>query len=550
MVSITVREALKLPELKGLQIIAGKQGLEREIKNVTVIEVPSPAAHLKEGDLLLTSFYGLKGDELGKLKLIRAISRLQTAGLCIHPESDTQISDDLIKVANSERFPIFRMPKEMSYVEVIASIYAAIFNRQANFLARSTEISALLTKTILSGEKAENIVKIVASFIKNPIALLDASLNLIIGEPYYDKNEFLIEKEIKNLINMNIIHEHHFIGEAPLIKECNINGEQIRLVIYNIIVKKSLYGYLIIWEAHKLLDEIDYNALTYASTAIALDFMRTSNIEEQHKNNIRDFWEDVFSDTSLSAESIIKKGKLLGLNIAPLNNVMIVKIGKLECNKGNNIYECIEDSALINLIALRIKLLADKYFPLNYLHLNSEGIIIIFQTEKACDRKSKILELAAQIRSTLSKIKGNMIVFIGNGSDARSAKEIKLSFAHANTAIEIAKCIEPMGAEVNYDDLGINKFIWIVANNLLMKDYIDLVLPDVDKCNSSIIETLEVYLECNKSITKASKHLYVHPNTVKIRLKKAKQLLGEDILDDKCWLDTLICLKLNKFNCK
>jgi hypothetical protein len=51
------------------------------------------------------------------------------------------------------------------------------------------------------------------------------------------------------------------------------------------------------------------------------------------------------------------------------------------------------------------------------------------------------------------------------------------------------------------------------------------------RTNSELTKTLEVYLQCNGNITKATKALHIHRNTMKYRLEKIVDLSGID-LDD------------------
>lgn len=58
--TITINEALKIGRLKEGEIIAGKEGLNRVISYVDVLEVPDIAPWLREKVLLLTTGYAIK----------------------------------------------------------------------------------------------------------------------------------------------------------------------------------------------------------------------------------------------------------------------------------------------------------------------------------------------------------------------------------------------------------------------------------------------------------------------------------------------------------
>ena len=73
-----VEELLSLPVLRGARILAGHRGLDHEVTNVNVMEVPDIEAYVHPGEVLLTTLYPLRDDLAGVADLVR---RLHTAAL-------------------------------------------------------------------------------------------------------------------------------------------------------------------------------------------------------------------------------------------------------------------------------------------------------------------------------------------------------------------------------------------------------------------------------------------------------------------------------------
>ena len=73
-----VGELLTLPVLRGARVIAGHRGLDREVTNVNVMEVPDIEAYVHPGEVLLTTLYPLRDDLAGVADLVR---RLHAAAL-------------------------------------------------------------------------------------------------------------------------------------------------------------------------------------------------------------------------------------------------------------------------------------------------------------------------------------------------------------------------------------------------------------------------------------------------------------------------------------
>ena len=84
-----------------------------------------------------------------------------------------------------------------------------------------------------------------------------------------------------------------------------------------------------------------------------------------------------------------------------------------------------------------------------------------------------------------------------------------------------------------YDNLGIYKFISIQKKEDILQDKIISKLCSYDEENkTNLLATLEAFLDSNASIKEAAQKIYVHPNTVKYRLKKIKEIIDSNVLED------------------
>jgi DNA-binding PucR family transcriptional regulator len=59
-----------------------------------------------------------------------------------------------------------------------------------------------------------------------------------------------------------------------------------------------------------------------------------------------------------------------------------------------------------------------------------------------------------------------------------------------------------------------------------------LVLP-LAAAGSSLADTLEAYLDCGGAVETCARQLYVHPNTVRYRLKRIAEITGRDPMNPR-----------------
>ena len=59
---LTVREALQITPLKNATILAGAIGLDREVQNVNIVEVPDTVRWMCGGEIMFSSGFAFSGD--------------------------------------------------------------------------------------------------------------------------------------------------------------------------------------------------------------------------------------------------------------------------------------------------------------------------------------------------------------------------------------------------------------------------------------------------------------------------------------------------------
>lgn len=125
---IKVEKLSQIPKLSSLELVAGKNGINRNIGHVTVMEVPDIIKWLKENDFIITSFYCLKDDIDGQCKLIKDLSLTSCAGIAIKTGQYVKsLSKKVIDTADSCGLPLFIIPFELTYIDIIYILNNCIY---------------------------------------------------------------------------------------------------------------------------------------------------------------------------------------------------------------------------------------------------------------------------------------------------------------------------------------------------------------------------------------------------------------------------------------
>jgi hypothetical protein len=136
---------------------------------------------------------------------------------------------------------------------------------------------------------------------------------------------------------------------------------------------------------------------------------------------------------------------------------------------------------------------------------------------------------------------------VGVSSVCVGAAAIAHGFVEAQHALLGAGVMRREAGVVTYDELGPYKYLLRVALDPAARDpTIDAVatLAEYDRERSaSLLATLEVFLARRGNISATSESLYVHPNTLRQRLRRIGEISGIDLRTDD-WLMVEIAVKL------
>jgi GAF domain-containing protein len=140
-------------------------------------------------------------------------------------------------------------------------------------------------------------------------------------------------------------------------------------------------------------------------------------------------------------------------------------------------------------------------------------------------------------------------ISIGVSSVCQGEAAFADGFAEAQQALVGTAVLSTQPAILSYDDLGAYKYLLRVAVDGGIRDTtVDAVgkLAEYDaQRGAQLLTTLEEFLRRHGSISATSEALYVHPNTLRQRLRRIGELSGLDLRRDD-WLAIEIAVKMVK----
>ena len=155
--------------------------------------------------------------------------------------------------------------------------------------------------------------------------------------------------------------------------------------------------------------------------------------------------------------------------------------------------------------------------------------------------------VADRLRDIHTRLTPRHPLAIGLSNRCDGAVSYPNGFREAEHAVVAASVVSSEPGVVNFDDLGAYKYLLKVSQDGRVRDRrgeaLQLLAAYDQRHRSQLLLTLEEYLRRRGNIAAAATTLYVHPNTLRQRLRRIQDLTGLDVARED-WLMIEIELKL------
>ena len=207
---LTVREILAAKPFINAGVVAGKDGLDRQVSSVTVAEVPDAANWLQGGELVCTTAYFIRQGLQYQFPWFESLIKGGAAAVAIKTSRFLHtIPQSIIDIADRYRIPLIEVSHEISWPAIIESVMQLLSSEQASLIHSSADIHRKLIDLVLNNESLDLIAHEIASLIKHPVIIEDVHLNTIACSALetHPLFEARLEDQVKNIIRMSHFYQ-------------------------------------------------------------------------------------------------------------------------------------------------------------------------------------------------------------------------------------------------------------------------------------------------------------------------------------------------------
>ena len=528
--AIYVKDLLMEEEMNGARLISGEEGLDNEIKGVTIIEAPDIVKWINGGEVLLTGLYAFRSCSMEDFKnYIDELVKKKISALILKRGKPVEGAEDkveyLIQFSGKHTIPILEVPFEISFRDVMSRLMERLFNEEVTrlkyFKTTHDNFSALVLGSESIGVAIDQILDVLAKLIRNPVAAFNRQLDCI-GASEGAERSLEIQKDAQSY-EPGIYSNYEYLRQQ-------IDNRQQYIVKVKLNLRERLY--LVITEEEDSFDVMDAIATESAIWALQFELVRQYSVTELEKKFQNDIMHNILNGKIDSISELQKNTSLLGVPINGSFRVIVFGL-KGEDRDKRDFKSKISDTNLLS-DAIACQMINVKIYN------DLDRIVVVKEVNKEQTQeeyRQEIREIVDKVQAYVSRQDKELQVKAGVGKVVEGVINLPDSFKEANEAftfVDIAGEISEDGnSQVTlFSDLGIFKLLCQLDNPELLLEYVPEGLQKLYNYTTpqrdDLLITLKTYLDRNLNLSKTAQDLFVHYKTASYRIEKIAKITGVD----------------------
>jgi len=179
---LTVRQLLELPQFETAEVLAGNGGLDRRLASVNVMENPDILPWVKAEALLITVGYSLRDGDTDLEELVQALHDRNLAAFGVKlGRYITQVSPEVLALAEELDFPLLALPTTISFDDMIGAVYRALNANSRTGRHEPSKLDRELIDLALAGGSPSDVAECFSATVDCEIAVLGRSGEVLVS---------------------------------------------------------------------------------------------------------------------------------------------------------------------------------------------------------------------------------------------------------------------------------------------------------------------------------------------------------------------------------
>src|SRR5665213_3502119 len=550
----TVREAMRFGQFATAKLVAGAGGLDRPIEWVRAMETPE--VQPRAGDLMFTTGFPIKDDREAQIRLIARIADSGGAGLVVRPHPYLRkLPPEMVTEADRLDVPLFTVGPDVQLIDLMAPLLERIINAEHWRLKRSIDIHRRFTELVLDGKGVKEICATLAELLESAVTIEDASFHLLAhaggaGDPHRKETiqrqgtpqRVLFDPQIQRMLRD--LEAKRGPVKVPALPHVGMSRERL---IAPILAANQVLGYISVLDHPPHNEELAFMAIEQAALVLALAVAKERELSEVEGRVRGEFLEDLLHGTYGEESAAQRRARHLGYPLHGNHIVMLVDIDDFRGFIGSR--QVSEDAiqALKREFLRRVTGVVRASYARALVQGRSDSVAALLPlgTEPG-DYQARGHALGLQIRQNIADWKPGFTVSVGFSGPAEAPAGLAAAQREVISVMDSLARFKRWGQVVAVPELGLTGLLAAVTDERLVdytRRHLGPLLEHDTARKGSLVPTLRAYLETGEQ-QEAAKRLRVHPNTLRYRLDRIREISGVDLEDPETRLNMAVALRV------
>jgi hypothetical protein len=378
---------------------------------------------------------------------------------------------------------------------------------QRGLLEQSEEIHRELTQVVLRAGGVQGVAEALARLQRRPVLVTDAS-GVVAANAPYDGVQLAPES-----VDPERLPEG--IGEVA-------QGNRVTAPVSlgrEVVARLWLPGHL------AEMSELDRRALEHAAVVCALEFLRQRTATDVEWSLRSDLLADFLA--GVAADALSSRAGALGHDLTRAHTVVVAAP---------------DGSVGARSLLSTVRAVAVQCEPRPLVTSTGNEVLLMWPD---APRAESPAQAAERIRHAVSRLAGAQTATVVVGHRCERFADARAAMGTARAALELAR-LHGANRVVTLPDLGVYGLLLQLNDPHELVRFSDHTLDALRKYderkNAQLVATVRAYLEQGMSVGRTATALFVHQNTIGLRLKKIEEVAGLSLQQPESWLQLKLAL--------
>jgi purine catabolism regulator len=549
----TMRDAMR-SILAGAKLVAGAEGLDQSIEWVRLMETPEILP--RAGDLMFTTGFPIKDDPEAQIRLVSRIADSGGVGLVVRPMPYLRkLPPEMLTEADRLHVPLFTISAGVQLIDLMAPLLERIINAEHWRLKRSIEIHRRFTELVLDGKGVNEICRTLADLLESAVSVEDASFHLLAhaggsADPHRKETilrqgtpqRVLFDPQIQRTLRE--VEAKRGPVKVPAFPHLGMSRERL---IAPILAGGQVLGYISVLDHPPHNEELAFMAIEQAALVLALSVAKERELSEVEGRVRGEYLEDLLHGTYGDEAAAQRRARHLGY---PLHGSHIVMLVDIDDFRGFNRARQISEDAIQALkreFLRRVTSVVRISYARALVQGRSDQVVALLPlgTETG-DYQVRAHALGLQVQQAIAEWKPGFTISVGFSGPTEAPTGVAGALREVTSVMESLARFKRWSQVVAVPELGLTGLLAAVTDERLVdysRRHLGPLIEHDTYRKGNLVATLRAFLETGEQ-QQAAQKLRVHPNTLRYRLDRIREISGVDLEDPETRLNLAVALRV------